>query len=58
VLDVRCELRDEVERTGAEGGWIDYVSVAGATRRFAELVGNDKNLAATVERATERLNNE
>jgi hypothetical protein len=38
-------------------GGIDYVSVAGATRRFAELVGNDKKLAAAVERTMETLNN-
>ena len=37
---------------------IDYVSVAGATRRFAELVRKNKKLAAVAERTMEKLNNE
>jgi PIN domain nuclease of toxin-antitoxin system len=36
----------------------DYVSVADATRRFAELVGNDKKLTAAVKHTMETLNNE
>ena len=48
------KLRELAQKVGG----IDYVSVAGATRRFAELVGQDKTLAAAVERAMETLNNE
>jgi hypothetical protein len=48
------KLRGPAQKVGG----IDCVSVAGATRRFAELVGNGKKLAAAVERTMETLNNE
>ncbi|HVM62946.1 MAG TPA: transposase, partial [Verrucomicrobiae bacterium] len=52
----RCgmKLRELAQKVGG----IDYVSVAGATRRFAELVRHDKKLAALVERTLDKLNNE
>jgi REP element-mobilizing transposase RayT len=51
----RCGMR--LKELGQRAGGIDYVSVAGATRRFAERVRRDKKLAAAVHRAVERLNN-
>jgi hypothetical protein len=40
------KLRGPAQKVGG----IDYVSVAGATRRIAKFVGRDKKLAAAVER--------
>jgi putative transposase len=51
----RCgmKLRELAQKVGG----IDYVSVAGAVRRFAGRVGKDKKLAAAVQQAAEQLNN-
>ncbi|HUJ11360.1 MAG TPA: transposase [Verrucomicrobiae bacterium] len=47
------KLRELAEKAGG----IDYVSVAGAVRRFGGRVGREKKLAAAVECATKALNN-